>query len=233
MAKRSDFDRVGDDFYPTPIQPIRHLVTHLTLNPMLWGIRESRPLRFMEPFYGDGSLVSGLESLSNHVRCSYASDINPRGVVDTDNTNTRTSLRTNVNTHDVFDFNSGDWMKIGAKSDIIITNPPWANNRSNDFQLFRIIDTLSAFGDAIFLLSSAVAFNEKSSSGVRTDALGNMRPIMRYCKYIIPVGRPSWMNNGVSGKDDCAWFIFNKAHDNKNAGPSILPRLAVRKLMKV
>jgi hypothetical protein len=36
-------------------------------------------------------------------------------------------------------------------------------------------------------------------------------------RKIVSVGRVSWMENGVSGLDNCAWYLFNYEID----GPTI------------
>lgn len=65
MGKRSDFERIPRDFYPTPIEVVRPLLPHL-------GER----VRFCEPCAGDGALVTALEVYGHF--CTYAFDIEPR-----------------------------------------------------------------------------------------------------------------------------------------------------------
>ena len=62
MGKRSNFDRVPRDFYPTPYAAVPPLI------PFLRGVRT-----FAEPCCGDGALVRHLESFG--LRCVYAGDI--------------------------------------------------------------------------------------------------------------------------------------------------------------
>jgi hypothetical protein len=62
MGKRSNFERRGRDFYPTPRSAV------LPLIPYLNGVR-----RFAEPCSGDGRLVRHLESFG--LRCVYSGDI--------------------------------------------------------------------------------------------------------------------------------------------------------------
>jgi hypothetical protein len=62
MGKRSDFERIPGDFYPTPAKAVPPLIPHLR------GVRT-----FAEPCRGDGSLVRHLESFG--LRCVYAGDI--------------------------------------------------------------------------------------------------------------------------------------------------------------
>ena len=62
MGKRSSFDPIPQDFYPTPLKAVLPLIPHLR------GVRT-----FAEPCCGDGSLVRHLESFG--LRCTYAGDI--------------------------------------------------------------------------------------------------------------------------------------------------------------
>ena len=65
MGKRSDFERVPRDFYPTPREAVLPLLRHL-----------SPGTRFAEPCAGDGALVDHLRE-AGHL-CTHASDIEPR-----------------------------------------------------------------------------------------------------------------------------------------------------------
>lgn len=62
MGKRSNFKRIKDDFYPTPLAAVVPLI------PYLGGIRS-----FAEPCAGDGALVRHLEGFG--LRCVYSGDI--------------------------------------------------------------------------------------------------------------------------------------------------------------
>ncbi len=62
MGKRSDFQRVERDFYPTPASAVAPLLPHLRLH-----------LRYAEPCAGDRALMDHLPQ-----RCVFASDIEPR-----------------------------------------------------------------------------------------------------------------------------------------------------------
>jgi hypothetical protein len=62
MGKRSNFERVPRDFYPTPYAAVPPLIPHLR------GIRT-----FAEPCCGNGALVHHLEL--HGLRCGYAGDI--------------------------------------------------------------------------------------------------------------------------------------------------------------
>ena len=62
MGKRSNFEPIPRDFYPTPFAAVRPLTPHL-----------GRVRTFAEPCCGDGALVRHLESFG--LRCVYAGDI--------------------------------------------------------------------------------------------------------------------------------------------------------------
>ena len=65
MGKRSDFERKPRDFYPTPIEAVEPLISHLP-----------REFGFAEPCAGDGQLCRHLEYFGGI--CTWASDIEPQ-----------------------------------------------------------------------------------------------------------------------------------------------------------
>lgn len=65
MGKRSSFERVPRDFYPTPREAVLPLLPHLPAR-----------VRFCEPCAGDGALIDHLES-AGHC-CAAAWDIEPQ-----------------------------------------------------------------------------------------------------------------------------------------------------------
>lgn len=64
MGKRSSFERVPRDFYPTPYEAVIPLINHLP-----------KEFVFAEPCAGDGTLTKHLESFGG--LCSWESDIHP------------------------------------------------------------------------------------------------------------------------------------------------------------
>ena len=96
MGKRSEFDRIPRDFYPTPPSAIKPLLPYL---------HNADVKLFCEPCAGDGQLIDMLELAG--LMCCYRSDIEPR--------------RSDIVQHDALDL---DEMKI-LEADAIITNPPW------------------------------------------------------------------------------------------------------------
>lgn len=65
MGKRSDFQRVERDFYPTPREAVLPLLKHL-----------EPKTRFVEPCAGDGTLIDHLEKAGHW--CVEAVDIEPK-----------------------------------------------------------------------------------------------------------------------------------------------------------
>lgn len=80
--------------------------------------------------------------------------------------------------------------------DYIITNPPWSRNRDGTGILHDMIEH----------------FRVNAPTWLLFDAdwmhTGQAAPFLRYCQQIVSVGRVSWMENGVSGVDNCAWYLF-------------------------
>jgi hypothetical protein len=65
MGKRSSFDRIERDFYPTPLSAVVPLLPHLKPG-----------TRFAEPCAGDGALIDILTDAGHH--CAAAWDIEPQ-----------------------------------------------------------------------------------------------------------------------------------------------------------
>ena len=99
MGKRSNFERLPRDFYPTPRSAVEPLLPHLSPSTM-----------FVEPCAGAGHLQWWLY-LAGHT-CVSASDIEPQG-----------SVFSNllIQKMDAFDL-TAEHVK---HADCIITNPPW------------------------------------------------------------------------------------------------------------
>ena len=64
MGKRSDFERIPRDFYPTPYSAVEPLIAHLP-----------EQYTFVEPCAGDGRLIDHLALHGGH--CTQAYDIEP------------------------------------------------------------------------------------------------------------------------------------------------------------
>lgn len=97
MGKRSDFERIPRDFYPTPYEAVVPLLPHLAPGTV-----------FIEPCAGDGALIRHLEQAGH--RCVGAYDIEPK----------RNVPKWLVVTKDARDYS------YPGRTDCFITNPPWA-----------------------------------------------------------------------------------------------------------
>ena len=76
---------------------------------------------------------------------------------------------------------------------MIITNPPWERE-----VLHRMIDKFRNHAPTWLLFDSDWMFTAQS------------KPYLKYCAKIVSVGRVSWMGNGQSGMDNCAWYMFTR-----------------------
>ena len=95
MGKRSNFERVERDFYPTPREAVLPLLPHI-----------ADCEYYAEPCVGDGALIGALRELKPSADCLWMSDIAPQF---------------NAPREDAFALG----MEEFADCDYIITNPPW------------------------------------------------------------------------------------------------------------
>jgi len=160
MGKRSTFDKIERNFYPTPYSAVEPLL------PYLW-----QNTHFVEPCAGDGRLVGHLEK-NGHV-CTFKSDIEPQAA--------------GIDKLSIFDLTPE---MVGDST--VITNPPWER-----YILHKIINHLRAIGAPAWLLFDADWIHTVQATSY-----------LAYCAKIVSVGRVSWMDNGMSGKDNCAWYLF-------------------------
>jgi len=78
-------------------------------------------------------------------------------------------------------------------SDYVITNPPWRRDILHSMiEHFRKLSPTWLLFDADWMHTKQAA------------------PYLPYCQKIVSVGRVSWMDNGVSGKDNCCWYLFRE-----------------------
>ncbi len=97
MGKRSNFERVPRDYYPTPVEAVKPLIDHLPYD----------KFDYVEPCAGDGRLVSHIGYLTEgQGNCVFMSDIQPR--------------EEGIHEHDALDLYFNEEM-----ADYCITNPPW------------------------------------------------------------------------------------------------------------
>lgn len=83
-------------------------------------------------------------------------------------------------------------------ADFIITNPPWERD-----SLHRMI----------------FMFKQERPTWLLFDAdwmhTTQAAPFLKSCSKIISIGRISWEGNGVSGMDNCCWYLFQDENDVK------------------
>jgi len=95
MGKRSDFERIERDYYPTPIEAVKPLISHLP-----------KSFVYAEPCAGDGRLTQHLDILTDsNCICSLMSDIEPQD--------------------DGIEKIDAMKVVVPNNTDLIITNPPW------------------------------------------------------------------------------------------------------------
>lgn len=129
MGKRSNFDRVERDYYPTPFDAVVPLFAHLPAG-----------CSFAEPCAGDGRLIRHLES-QGHI-CAYACDIEPQGA--------------GIERRDAFTLDPGDMFFTTALPpvDLIITNPPWKRDGAGTGGLHAMINLFAKLADTWLLFDA-------------------------------------------------------------------------------
>lgn len=78
---------------------------------------------------------------------------------------------------------------------LIITNPMWPHRRGQP--TIDTIKHLAALRPTWLLLSADFAHN------------AYFNEVSMLCDKIVSVGRVSWMDNGVSGKENSCWMLFD------------------------
>lgn len=133
---------------------------------------------FVEPCAGDGRLI---RHLSKHgLVCVSAYDIEP------DNSNEENLIK--IQEIDLTDPNCGF-----HTFDQIITNPVWERKT-----LEKMLNLFIKTAPTWLLLKADYAHTKEDGA----------KKFMKHCSMIVSVGRISWMENGISGKDNCAWYKF-------------------------
>jgi len=168
MGKRSSFERVPRDFYPTPYEAVVPLLPHLIPG-----------TRFDEVCCGAGDLIRHLERHGH--KCARCSDIEvvpgaPEWAFECDARETRE-----------------------CEGDVFITNPPWARDL-----LHPIIRNLSSIAPT-WLLFDADWMHTKQAA-----------PFLPWLHKIVSVGRVKWIpDSKMTGKDNCAWYLFDQRADGR------------------
>lgn len=105
MGKRSDFERLPRDYYPTPIEAVVPLIDHLPYS-----------FDYVEPCAGDGRLVDHITKLTGgHGECVFKSDIEPQAE--------------GILQNDALELCFGGY----GVADMCITNPPWERKFLHSF----------------------------------------------------------------------------------------------------
>lgn len=196
MGKRSDFERVARDFYPTPLEAVAPLIPHL-----------SDAFKFIEPCAGDGRLVQHvLELTKGQAQCSGAYDIS---LDPQDRGGNALPFLHPVEQRDALSLTAKDT----GGADYIITNPPWSRDKKSGYILHKMI---SHFSDLCptWLLFDADWIHTKQATPYIEERLVT----------VVSVGRVSWEQNGTSGKDNVAWYLFQKNARAVSKRPTFWPR---------
>lgn len=95
----------------------------------------------------------------------------------------------------IWSFGQADALGTSALNgaDYIITNPPWTRAI-----LHPMIEHFRKLRPT-WLLFDADWMHTKQAT-----------PLLPYCHQIVSVGRVSWMQNGTSGKENSAWYRFER-----------------------
>lgn len=193
MTKYSDFAKIPQDQYFTPIEAVEPLIPWLHPNQT-----------FYEPCAGDGRLVEYLESLGSNLQCVGYSDIDPVSARETANSLFGGTVRTDVQQLNALDLVREDLN--GANN--IITNPPWSRTKASGYILHRMIVHFSNLAPTWLLFDASWA-NTKQAV-----------PYMNRCTDILPIGRVKWFpDSDQSGKKDACWYRFTHPDLRQRAAP--------------
>jgi hypothetical protein len=195
MGKRSDFVKRARDFYPTPKEAVAPLIPFLP-----------EYVTFIEPCAGDGRLVRHMmDLLGPDVECNGAYDIE----YPTDEDGDLLPLQWDVQIADALTLVEANV----ARADYIITNPPWSRDKASGYILHRMIEHFAELRPT-WLLFDADWMHTKQA----------VPYIEKYLLSVVTVGRVSWAQNGTSGKDNVAWYLFEAGARDKLERPEFWPR---------
>lgn len=142
---------------------------------------------FIEPCAGDGRMV-------NHIYDLMDNDCECRGAYDIEHPEDD-PLVFNVEIRDALSLTGADVEGV----DYIITNPPWSRDKKSGYLLHRMIEHFAELRPT-WLLFDADWMHTKQATPL----------IEKYLLQIVSIGRVSWADNGVSGKDNAVWYLFDK-----------------------
>ena len=155
---------------------------------------------YIEPCAGDGRLVVHIDTLMNgDVSCAGAYDIE----------HPEDELVYPVDIKNALDLTEQDV----AKAEYIITNPPWSRDKKSGYILHRMIEHFANLRPT-WLLFDADWMHTKQATPLIED----------YLLSVVSIGRVSWEQNGTSGKDNVAWYLFSKDARKTLERPEFWPR---------
>lgn len=133
---------------------------------------------FAEPFCGHGDLVAQLQD-DNGLFCCWKSDIEPMADLSAGIACNRMDFRKVTSEHIKY-------------ADAVISNCPWDRKI-----LHEVIEHFRVMKPLWLLLDSNWMFTKQAA------------PYLEYCDKIVAVCRLQWIpNTKDTGKDDCAWYLF-------------------------
>lgn len=182
MTKYSDFEKIPQDQYFTPLAAVTPLKSFLQTN-----------TTFYEPCAGDGRLVEHIESLGKNIRCVGYSDVDPASARETAADHFNGAVRTDVKKLDALALTR---QHLNGASHII-TNPPWTRTKASGYLLHKMIVHFSDLAPTWLLFDASWA---NTSQAV---------PYLNRCTDIVAIGRVKWFpNTDQSGKKDACWYRF-------------------------
>lgn len=199
MTKYSNFDKIPQDQYFTPIEAVEPLIDWLPLN-----------TRFYEPCAGDGRLVSYLTSLGSvrNITCSGYSDLEPDSARQTAEDWFNGAVLGDVKQANALELTFQD---MNSPS-MIITNPPWSRTKASGYILHEMIVHFSNIAPTWLLFDASWA-NTKQAV-----------PYMNRCTDILPIGRVKWFpNTDQAGKKDACWYRFTHPDLRQHRTPFLHP----------
>jgi hypothetical protein len=138
MGKRSSFERVERDYYPTPKAAVAPLMPHLP-----------ESFTYAEPCAGDGRLCRHLDELSaSKAILTIACDIEPQD-----------DFIVKQNALDLL---------VPNNTEFIITNPPWGRLKKHDYILHKLIVHFSNQRPTWLLFDADWAHTDQSAEFVDT-----------------------------------------------------------------
>ena len=162
----------------------------------LMSFLPQRRFTFAEPCAGDGRLVRHIRDVTDrNAQCHFVCDIEPE-----------TDL---IPAMDALTLNEGHVKDC----ELIITNPPWSRDKKSGYILHRMIEHFANLRPT-WLLFDADWMHTKQATPLIED----------YLLSVVSIGRVSWEQNGTSGKDNVAWYLFSKDARKTLERPEFWPR---------